>query len=266
MWTKTAPRNFTGSTLALCLILILWTEVSIAQNVPPTPDTEEGDSFQWSIGGGVVVSPRPYVDSDPEVIPIPVFTARYKRFFFQGIRGGFDFLRNDKWSASVFGQAQFKGLEPGDSSYLEGIETRKKSMDGGLELLYKGRPVGFRAALLQDMLGRSKGREVSLMATTGAPLGPVLVIFGIGPRWLSQDRADYYYGVRPFEARFDRPSFQGEAGWNWDLNVTTRVKLSSKWSLFALFNREGLNSSTQQSPLLDRGSAYSLVMYVGREF
>ena len=160
---------------------------------------------------------------------------------------------------NVFAQARFQGLEPEESAFLEGMETRKKSADAGVEVLYRGRPVGFRFGFLTDLLGRSNGQEVSLVAITGAPLGKVLVLFGAGPRWSSQNRVDYYYGVREGEARPWRPAYEGEATWSWDLNVTAIVNFDSGWSFFALMNREALGNSIKNSPLVERSSAYSLV-------
>jgi outer membrane protein len=189
-----------------------------------------------------------------------VLNVRYKRFFFQGIRGGFDVVQKGKFTANVFAQARFRGLEPDDSPFLEGMTERKKSLDGGAEVIYQGRPVGFRIGVVSDMLGRSSGQEVSFLAVTGAPLGRLgVVLVGFGPRWLSANRVDYYYGVRDDEARPDRPAYEGEATWNLDLNVTTILNITPRLSLFVLFNREGLGSAIENSPLVDRSAAYSLV-------
>jgi outer membrane protein len=230
-----------------------------------TPPQEE-DSFSWSLGGGFIASPRPYVDTRAKVFPIPVLTLRYKRLFFQGIRGGYELIQTEKLTTSLFAQARFQGLEPEDSAFLEGMETRKKSADAGVEIVYRGRPVGFRFSFLSDILGRSNGQEVSLVAITGAPLGKVLVLVGAGPRWSSQNRVDYYYGVREDEALPGRPAYQGISTWSWDLNVSTLVDINSRWSFFALLNREALGSGIRNSPLVERSSAYSLITSVTVKF
>lgn len=233
---------------------------STAQQEPSGTPVVQQDNFSWSLGAGFIASPRPYKGTNAKLFPVPVLEVRYKRFFFQGIRGGFDFIQKGKFTANVFAQARFRGLEPDDSPFLEGMTERRKSVDGGAEVIYQGRPVGFRIGVVSDMLGRSSGQEVSLLAVTGAPLGKLgLVLVGFGPRWLSANRVDYYYGVREEEARPGRPAYQGEGTWNLDLNVTTIINISKKLTLFVLFNREGLGSAIENSPLVDRSAAYALV-------
>jgi outer membrane protein len=244
-----------------CIVLVLLIGLGADLQARPTEEEEQPEEPEksLSIGAGLIVSPRPYTDTKPKIFPVPVITARYKRFFFEGIRGGVHLLKRGRWQGSVLVQAQFKGLEPDDSPFLAGMETRKKSADGALELVYKGRPVGFRAVFLKDLLGRSNGEEFGVQAVTGAPLGPVLLLAGIGPRWLSTDRVDYYYGVRPSEATADRPAYPGEACWNWDLSVSAVTKFKGRWSLFALFNREGFGSNIKNSPLIDQNAGYSFI-------
>jgi len=219
----------------------------------------ESDELQVSAGAAIIVSPRPYDQTDPKVFAVPAVTLHYKRFFFEGIRGGVEFFKAGNLTGNAFVQAQFSGIEPESSPFLEGMEVRRKSADAGAELLLRGRPVGFRAAFLTDMLGRSNGQEVSLQAITGAPLGKLLILGGIGPRWISGDRVDYYYGVRPSEVRPDRPVYTGTATWNWDVSVTSIYRPNPKWTLFVLFNREGFGSSITNSPLIHQDAGYSLV-------
>ncbi len=143
------------------------------------------DQTQWSVGGGFIASPRPYIGTDPKFFPIPVMGLRHKGWFVQGIRGGYDVVQKGALTGSLFAQARLRGLEPEASPFLAGMEPRRKSVDAGGELIYRGRPLGFRAAFLTDVLGRSKGQEMSLSAVTGVPFGRALILLGVGPRWLS---------------------------------------------------------------------------------
>jgi outer membrane protein len=220
---------------------------------------ERDERVQWSVGGGFVASPRPYLGSDAKVIPIPVVGLRYKRWFVQGIRGGYDVIEKGAFTGSLFAQARFRGLEPEASAFLEGMEPRKKSADAGGELAYRGRPIGFRAAFVSDALGRSNGQEFSAVAVTGAPLGRFLILLGAGPHWLSAKRVDYYYGVRKDEVRPGRPAYVGNSTWNLDINLTVNVKITEKWRLFTIVNREGFGSGITDSPLVDRSSAFAMV-------
>jgi outer membrane protein len=225
------------------------------------------DNLKWSLGAGVIASPRPYVGTGARVFPVPAIGLQYKRWFVQGIRGGYSVLQSDRFTANAFAQVRFRGLEPDDSPFLAGMEERKKSLDAGVEFIYSGRPLGFRASFLTDTLGRSNGQELSLLAVSGIPLGRRgIILFGIGPRWMSQSRVDYYFGVRDTEATASRPAYTADATWNLDINLSAVINLRSKWSLVALVNREGLGSSITDSPLVERSSAYALIVSLSRNF
>jgi outer membrane protein len=275
-----------NSTFALALLFCLQVGSVSAQDETPSPPVKDEkvsgeenvqsevrapgvtqDNLQWSLGAGVIASPRPYIGTSARVFPIPSLGLQYKRWFVQGIRGGYSFVKSDRFTANVFAQARFRGLEPEDSPFLTGMEERKKSLDAGVELIYSGRPIGFRASFLTDTLGRSNGQEVSLLAVSGIPLGRRgIILFGIGPRWMSQDRTDYYFGVRESEATPSRPAYTADAAWNLDINLTAIINLRSKWSLVTLINREGLGSSITDSPLVERSAAYALIVSLSYNF
>ncbi len=227
------------------------------------PNPEE---LEASVGLGFLSSPRPYVGTDPQAFPIPIVNIKYKRWFLESIRGGYTFVQRERLDARAFTQVRFQGLEPDTSPFLEGMETRQKSLDAGVEVIYRGRPVGFRVSALSDVLGRSNGQEVSVAAITGAPLGKTLVLVGFGPRWLSRDRADYYYGVRASEARPGRPQYSAPSTINWDLTVSAIYNPTPRWTVFGLVTRTGLGSSIRSSPLVERASAYSLIAFVSFNF
>lgn len=218
------------------------------------------EAFSMSLGAGIVMSPRPYPGSNSRIIPIPSLELQYKRWFFQGIRGGYSFIQSGPLTANLFAQAQFKGLDPEDSPYLEGMAKRSPSMDAGLELVYSARPVGFSAGFISDTLGKNNGQELSFMAVTGAPLfGRGVILFSIGPRWLSQNRVDYYYGIRNSEATSSRLAYEAPATWNLDIKITCIVNVSTKWRIFALLTREGFGSGIEDSPIVNTTSTYSLI-------
>jgi outer membrane scaffolding protein for murein synthesis (MipA/OmpV family) len=217
--------------------------------VPPSVG-QSTDHLDLSVGGGVVVAPRPYVGASDAVIPIPVVNIRYKWLFAEGIRGGAQFLRQGRLAGNVYLQANFEGLEAKDSPFLEGMETRSISADAGVEVVYRARPVGFRVNVLTDVLGRNNGQEFSAQAITGAPLGSRgFLLASIGPRWISANRVDYNYGVRESEATPDRPAYTGTSSWNWDLTLgaTARIAANGRCSCSSAGKRSAGRSSRAPS-------------------
>jgi len=255
-----------GVSLILGLLASPAVFAAVSAQDPPNPQgapeavTAVPGNLELSLGGGVIFAPRPYEGASAAIIPIPVVTVRYKRLFADGIRGGVRFLQSGQLTGSAYLQANFKGLDSTDSPYLEGITNRRMSADAGAEIVYRARPVGFRFNVLSDVLGRNSGQEVSLQALTGAPLGRgSFLLAGIGPRWVSATRVDYYYGVSGSEARPDRPEYRGTSSWNWDLSIGANIRVTSKWSLFALFSREAFGSPIENSPLVSVPAAYSMI-------
>jgi outer membrane protein len=201
------------------------------------------------------------------VFPIPALSLEYKRWFMQGIRGGYHFVQSDPITANLFTQVRFSGLKPDESPFLEGMDERKLSLDAGLEFIYSGRPVGFRATFLTDTLGRSKGQELILHAMSGIPLGGRgIILAGIGPKWMSQNRVDYFFGVRPHEVRPLLPAFAGRATWNLDTIVTAVINLNPRWSFLALWNRQGFGSGIADSPIVDQSASHTFITSLNYNF
>jgi outer membrane protein len=245
---------------------VLWLAGALALAAPAGFAQEEKPRLEWGLGLGVIASPRPYQGTKAQLFAVPVVNVKRGPWFFHGIRGGYEVISTERFTASAFGQARFQGLEPEESPYLEGMETRSKSLDAGAEILFRGRPVGFRIAASTDVLGRSNGQEISAQLVTGAPLGrELLLLVGFGPRWESARRVDYYYGVRPDEARDFRPSYAGEATVSWDLGLSALYRPTSRWSVFVLVNRTGYGDGIGESPIVARGSASTLIASVVRE-
>jgi outer membrane protein len=260
---KTGSRTRIGPALAIALALAGTASAQSEEGEIEKTEAarmEPTSRLAWSLGAGFIAAPRPYVGAGARTFPVPLVSVSYDRWFLQGIRGGFEWLRTERFSANAFAQPQFLGFEAADSAFLEGMADRSLSMDAGVELVYRGRPVGFRLAALSDVLGKSAGQEVSLLAVTGAPLGPGrLVLVGFGPRWSSANRVDYYYGVRASEALPGRPAYQASDTLSWDANVTLLFDINARWNVFALVNREAFGSDIRDSPLVDRNAAYSLI-------
>jgi outer membrane protein len=253
-------RDFVRS---LCTIL---TAIGLAA-AAEAQNGAEPSALRWGVGGGFIVSPRPYVGAKPHTFPVPVIEMRYRRWFLQGIRGGYNLSPDPQWDVNAFAQVRFQGLEPDDSAFLSGMDERRKSMDGGVEVVYWGRPLGFRAVASTDVLGSSNGQELSAQAVTGAPLGKkLLILAGFGPRWETGRRIDYCYGVRPEEATDERPAYTGEATLSWDLALSAISRPSDRRTAFALVNRTSYGDGIRQSPTVERESVSSLVFFVTRSF
>src|SRR5688500_14602538 len=66
---------------ALLLSLLLAPAATSASAQDRAPRRQ--DNVQWSVGGGVIASPRPYEGVDMKIFPVPVVGLRAGAFFFE---------------------------------------------------------------------------------------------------------------------------------------------------------------------------------------
>jgi hypothetical protein len=117
---------------------------------------------RWSLGLGVISSPRPYVGAKNSVLPIPLVELSYKKFYVQGIRAGFHLFEKGDVTFDARVRVVFAGLDPEDSPALEGMSERKSSVEGGFALDWKPGKYLLSATAFTDLLGRSGGQQVGL--------------------------------------------------------------------------------------------------------
>lgn len=234
---------------AAAVLLLSAATASLAQ--PPG-----SDGFRWSLGAAVISSPEPYVGADNDTIVVPALSLSYKRFFFRGIAAGYELVERDGFTAAAIARARFAGYDAGDSPFLAGMEDRRKSADLGLELDWKpSRWIGLQLTPVADILGRSGGQEVTFDVYVPLRFGPARIEPRVGAIWQSSDFVDYYYGVRPEEARPDRPAFRGESTVNLGAGVVLFTPVARRLVLQSFVQIERLGDEIEESPIVDRKTA-----------
>jgi outer membrane protein len=244
------------SSLAIGLIALFFAHPTAAQAPPGLgPPAQAGP--RWSLGLGVISSPKPYRGAEATLMPIPLLELSYGRFYVQGIRLGYKLVDGDALDLDVRARYRFAGYSPDDSPYLAGMAERQGSVDGGLALEWRRGRFAVTGSAFADLLGRSSGAEVGVDASWTQPFAgrKLLLTPSLGIEWQGAGLVDYYYGVRPNEAAPGRPAYEGEA------MLTTRASLSLLWrasahvAVLALLRADRLDSDVQDSPIVDRQRA-----------
>lgn len=220
----------------------------------------------WSLGVAVISSPEPYAGADNETLVVPALSITAGRFSFRGIAAAWQLGEWGDFEAEALLRARFSGYDAEDSPFLEGMEDRRKSADLGFALTWERERLGLRLTPSVDVLGRSDGVEVALDAFVPIRLGPARLEPRLGAAWQSADLVDYYYGVRPDEARPGRPAFRGEA----TVNATAGLFVFSplpKRLLFQSFLRlERLGPEIEDSPIVADATALTAFAAVSYRF
>jgi outer membrane protein len=244
-----------------CLVLICWGSsptcfIAYCRAAePPGKDKlsaliEEQTSLH--LGLGAFVQTEPYAGMNATVYPAPVVAYEGKHLYIRSAIVGYRIINEDGLMIGPMVQPRTEGYNADDSPFLNGMRDRNWSMDGGVNV-EAVTPIGLLGvSVVTDLLGRSRGQEAEFRYLIMFPLLGFSWIPSGGLRWKSEKLVDYYYGVKPNEARSDRPPYEGEQAFDPFLRLVVRRKLTKQWSLFCDARYEWLASEITNSPIVDK--------------
>lgn len=217
---------------------------------------EEVTTFH--LGGGGFVQTQPYAGVDARVYPAPVVAYEGKRFYVRSAIVGYRLLSENGLMIGPLVQPRVEGFKEDDSPFLHGMRDRNWSVDGGVNI-EAATPVGLLGvSIVSDLLGRNRGQEVEFRYLVMLPVLGFHLIPSGGVKWKSDSLVDYYYGVRPHEARPDRPAYEGEQAFDPFLRLVIRRKLTKHWSLFSDAEYEWLAGAIANSPIVSKDHQFSI--------
>lgn len=253
--------------VAVCALAGLAALPAAAQ--PPQGAAEGGRGGPpdgWSLGVAVISSPEPYVGADDDVMVVPALSVTRGRFSFRGIGAAWTLGEWGDVKAEALLRARFAGYDADDSPFLTGMEDRRMSADLGLELAWERERFGLKLTPTVDVLGRSDGTEVTLEAFVPFRFGPVRLEPRVGVVWASADLADYYYGVRPDEARPGRPAYRPGSTLNGTAGVFVFSPIRGRVLFQGFLSFERLGSEIEDSPIVSDATALTAFAAVSYQF
>ena len=109
-----------------------------------------------------------------------------------------------------------------------------------------------------DALGHSKGFMASLDYEKRFEFGALAVAPRLGVRHVDRKYVDYYFGVKPTEARTDRPAYLGRSTLQTEGGLRFTYASSRNESWFLDVSGRLLGSAVEDSPLVERSYQASL--------
>lgn len=216
------------------------------------------------VGGGAIISSKPYEGMDAKVYPVPLFAYEGKRLYFRGLTGGYWLFTWNGVSMGPVLQPRFDGYDEEDSSALRGMDDRDWSVDGGAGVSWLTDVGLFGLAFVTDLLGRHNGQELEFSYTVRFKWADFDFIPSAGMRWKSENLVDYYYGVQADEVRFNpapaRLAYDGDDAVDPYIRMAVRRKLLPRWSLLAAAQYEWLDDAITDSPIVDEGYEASFLL------
>lgn len=220
------------------------------------------------VGLGVVSSDSAYKGMDDHSSIIPIVSIKYKRFFIQGPKMGYAFFENDYVAVDIVSSIRFSGYDADDSSFFNGMQDRKRSLDIGMQFdsTIFDENTFFSAAFLTDMLSVHKGHEAVFTLSRPYKHDYFVLTPKIGFRWQSEGLVDYYYGVKKAEATGLRPEYLPNSDSNFFAQIDLKFGISKDVIFLVFFDVQQLGDSIKKSPLIDDKYSFTTVLGVAKRF
>lgn len=211
----------------------------------------------WSLGVGAVASGEPYGEADTRVTPVPVLGYEGERFFLRGFAAGWRLPRVGSFRSALVVRARMQSFDADDDPVLEGMDSRRRTAEGGLRVGGGKRWLRGHVGVYQELLGRYHGQVVEARLQAPVPMGHWVLVPSVGVDWHSSETADYYYGVGADEAKSDRPAYAPGASLNRVVGLGLRYRGGERFRFVLNVNRAFFDSSVRASPIVERDGRWS---------
>ena len=220
---------------------------------------------QWSPGLVSTVAPSPYVGNATQADVFPLIQYKGERFFISGLDVGYTLFENTSVGVGLLGSIRYEGYNPDHNPALAGMDARKASFDAGALLIAGSDDWGvLQSRVLTDVSSMHGGQELSLSYGVPFKTQRFEVTPALGVAWRSRNLVDYYYGVRPNEARSGRPAYRGRAATLFFVNVEGLYHLTETWQMIGGITCNRLPEAVTDSPIVQNNfqvSGYMGLVY-----
>lgn len=258
------------------LISLLFIPVisSAAEKQQPRPPMAKPQGL--SVGLGVAGSTGVYIGEKTEVIPVPVISYESDRFFVRGLTAGAQVYAERFFAVNAITSVNMMNLDVDDlsASNLSAkninksqLEDRDRSVDLGLEGIVR-LPYGiFSMQAVNDIGGASDGAELRFNYQYLWRMNPQLTLIpNLGLDWLSDKRANYYYGTLGAEVARGIEAYQPDNVFIPHVSLGANYKLTDKLSFSGVAMQKFLPDDVKKGPLIDKSSSTNFYMGVSYKF
>jgi outer membrane protein len=161
----------------------------------------------------------------------------------------------------LFLRHRFEGSPTDDiPASLVGMARREAGIDAGIGGAWGGGWGIAYAELLQDASTASEGSELRLGYKYPWRRGRLFVRPHAALAVRSSELNDYYYGVRPEEARAGRPAYEAKSGTAAEIGVLATYRLEGRWRLLAGATLTRFPDTVAGSPVVSHRTQRTLTL------
>ena len=238
------------------LCLLACNPKALAQAVAPVLPPGSG----WSLGVVSVVREGIYAGEDFQTRIVPGIGYEGDRFFIRGLSGGVKLAGGDRVEIDALAKWSF-GAEREDFSdrelaangvVPEHVEGRNGVLEAGVSIRARTAAGEITLQALTAVLGSYDGAEASLVWGYPVRAGPVRITPEAYLTYVSEGKADYWFGFLPSEIARGAPDYQPGAYMTGGAGLRFFSPLSRRWSMFGQLRYEAVPDAVRSSPLTAR--------------
>lgn len=234
---------------------------------PPDGMQDFKDRRGFGVGLAVAYSDEPYRGMDSDVMPFPILRYRGKRFSALGPNLSYLLIGlQGPWSFSATLSPAFDGYDADDSSFLDGMDDRDKTVEGGFEVEYDTDIADFSLSYKHDLLNEHDGYQVDVGVRKPWFVGRFIIAPSVSYNYWSDDRSDYYFGVRAEEATAVRPEYELDGTSNWDAGVFASTDITRRVFALAGAGYTYYDDDIRDSPIVSADGKFRVFVGFGYMF
>jgi len=244
----------------LFLVFIFVAVSSFSQSAKPK--NENNRSSHLDVGVFGFADREAYRGTSTKYRAFPLMTYKNKNLKIAFPFSEYKIKLSEKISLIPNIKYRFQSLDEKDSSYFEGMQNAKETVEGGLRLEYHISDFVFALGYSSDLLSHHKGNIVDFEISKRINyknkwfFTPI-----IGASILDDNFVEYYYGVSQQEVRADRGFYRGKNTMNTFGGIYIFHPINNKINLISLVTITRLGRGITKSPLTDE--KYTFQSFLG---
>lgn len=223
-------------------------------------DNPDNKGSQWRLGVMGTWSDDGYVEADnsASVYPLVYFDSRW--LFFHATQGGIHLYQDDQFTLDAVVSIGGHEMDPDDLGRealaargvdRDRLKDRDRSYYAGLAGAWKGRFGVLSAEARTDISGNAEGETYHVAYAYPWHVGQARVTPHIDATYLSDNVADYYFGLDADESLSGSYAYFPDAALVPGVGVDLAYSLSGNWTLYTGVDYQRYPDEIADSPLIE---------------
>ena len=232
-------------------------------------------SFEWEADLGILVEHNRGLikglnrhDGDIEPSAFVTGGVYYDKFFMEvaplagrPLTFGYSLASDEDLQINVIAESLFVEIseaEQQSGNILDGIKTRRSSVEVGVELMKSNRSIEWQVRVLHDALNRHNGSIIEAKVAYPIFTRTTLIVPALGVAYIDDNASDFYFGIDESEVTVNRPLYKASGTWLGTARSYFEHPLNNNWSIVGSAAITYFSKGIADSPIVDRNDSYKV--------